>query len=404
MTSPAGSIVARRMTSRSVADRPRAAAGDVDHLEARRRSVIRTGQDDAAERSGGERFGGQVEGPRHRIAEAAEDETLSARATRRRRRPGRGGTTAPPRGPPASAGAVARAAGDAIGRRPGAGRGAQARGPAPTVVDAMSPTAPRAMTPGPIQRSHRDSTMRLTSSGGLEQLAGGGRGRHGARRHLSATYPGSNAADVGRAARRASMRASAPVRERHAERNAAGPPGPPWYRATPCGREAGEIPAQSRYGERSSESASPVADHTVHARTFERKVGRTRAIFRLDPSFDPLEARGFAMSSRPLRRQHRLGGLQPCPRPRPPVPTRVRRRSSLAALVLVLAACAGSGSASPAPTSTASATAAADRRPRPRHRPRPPSPTPAAGLPGHPDRRRRHGRHARGRARRRSSR
>ena len=44
---------------------------------------------------------------------------------------------------------------------------------------------------------------------------------------------------------------------------------------TPRGREAGEIPAQSRYGERSSGSASPVADPTVHARTFERKVGRT---------------------------------------------------------------------------------------------------------------------------------
>ena len=43
---------------------------------------------------------------------------------------------------------------------------------------------------------------------------------------------------------------------------------------TPRGREAGEIPAQSRYGERPSGGASPVADLTVHARTFERKVGR----------------------------------------------------------------------------------------------------------------------------------
>jgi hypothetical protein len=63
----------------------------------------------------------------------------------------------------------------------------------------------------------------------------------------------------------------------------------------------GEIPAQSRYGERFLESASPVADHTVHARTFERKVGRSRALFRLDPSFDTFESRGFAIPRDPLR-------------------------------------------------------------------------------------------------------
>src|SRR3954453_9963238 len=75
-----------------------------------------------------------------------------------------------------------------------------------------------------------------------------------------------------------------------------GPPrGPPWCRSTPnpVVAKSGEIPAQSRYGERSSESASPVAGHTVHARTFERKVGRTRAHFRLDPSFDPVRSEGF---------------------------------------------------------------------------------------------------------------
>jgi len=44
---------------------------------------------------------------------------------------------------------------------------------------------------------------------------------------------------------------------------------------TPSSREAGEIPAQSRYGERPFGGVSPVADPTVHARTFERKVGRT---------------------------------------------------------------------------------------------------------------------------------
>ena len=64
--------------------------------------------------------------------------------------------------------------------------------------------------------------------------------------------------------------------------------------STPCGREAGEIPAQSRYGERSLESASPVADHTVHARTFERKVGRTRATDRLRPLLRRVSKRGVS--------------------------------------------------------------------------------------------------------------
>ena len=63
--------------------------------------------------------------------------------------------------------------------------------------------------------------------------------------------------------------------------------------------KSGEIPAQSRYGERSDESVSPVADHTVHARTFERKVGRTRATDRLGPSFDPSRSEGFAIRRDP---------------------------------------------------------------------------------------------------------
>ena len=50
----------------------------------------------------------------------------------------------------------------------------------------------------------------------------------------------------------------------------------PTSSSTPRGREAGEIPAQSRYGDHPNRSdGSPVADPTVHARTFERKVGRT---------------------------------------------------------------------------------------------------------------------------------
>jgi hypothetical protein len=46
-------------------------------------------------------------------------------------------------------------------------------------------------------------------------------------------------------------------------------------RSTPRGREAGAIPAQSRYGDRPLGGGSPVAGPRCFARTFERKVGRT---------------------------------------------------------------------------------------------------------------------------------
>ena len=104
--------------------------------------------------------------------------------------------------------------------------------------------------------------------------------------------------------------------------------------STPCGREAGEIPAQSRYGERPPGSASPVADHTVHARTFERKVGRTVRLHRLDPSFDPFEARGSRFVATPPS-PIRSGGSRPCSRrPRPPV---APRRPAAVALLVALA-------------------------------------------------------------------
>ena len=165
---------------------------------------------------------------------------------------------------------------------------------------------------------------------------------------------------------------------------------PPWYRATstPCGREVGEIPTQSRYGERSHESASPVADHTVHARTFERKVGRTRATDRLDPSFDACRSEGFAIrrdpsESIPLRRF-------PCSRRshRPREPRRPAGcQPSIAVLVLILAACSGTAAPSTSPSAAlASATPVATAAPTP-------SPSAGPGLPGVADRRRGHGRH-----------
>ena len=54
------------------------------------------------------------------------------------------------------------------GTRPAQARGAHGRTAAPAVADATSPTAPMATTPGPIQRSHRDSTIRVASAGGWD--------------------------------------------------------------------------------------------------------------------------------------------------------------------------------------------------------------------------------------------
>ena len=227
------------------------------------------------------------------------------------------------RGPP---GWRSRAAATRSGGDPAQAFGTHGRTPAPSVVDAMNPTAPRATTPGPIQRSHRDSTMTVDLLRRTRRLAGGGRGHDPRRRPLSEAYPGLRSADVasrrswsakrapGRSRRRrrgAPERAHPKVRERGAQPTtrawAVPVPAVVPCHSTLCGREVGEIPTQSRYGERSHESASPVADHTVHARTFERKVGRTRATDRLDPSFDACRSEGFAIrrdpsESIPLRR------------------------------------------------------------------------------------------------------
>ena len=54
------------------------------------------------------------------------------------------------------------------------------------------------------------------------------------------------------------------------------------HRRSPRGREAGAIPAQSRYGEPPSGRKSGRRP-AVHARTFERKVGKSRAPDHLTP-------------------------------------------------------------------------------------------------------------------------
>ena len=121
--------------------------------------------------------------------------------------------------------------------------GIHVRSGAPSVVEAISAIAPRAATAGPARRNQRDSTMvdgPPPAAGRWREEGEAGIVRSGT--SLPLIRPACYArADVSR---------------------------------TPRGREAGENPAQSRYGEPPS-GGSPVADLTVHARTFERKVGRT---------------------------------------------------------------------------------------------------------------------------------
>ena len=69
---------------------------------------------------------------------------------------------------PRSAGRASPAAAAMAPGGPAQARGAHGRTAAPAVADATSPTAPMATTPGPIQRSHRDSTIRVASSGGWD--------------------------------------------------------------------------------------------------------------------------------------------------------------------------------------------------------------------------------------------
>ena len=125
---------------------------------------------------------------------------------------------------------------------------------------------------------------------------------------------------------------------------------------TPRRREAGEIPAQSRYGERLSGGASPVADLTVHARTFVRKVGTTVRSAHRTPRSIQRRSEGFRDSSRP-----RLGAL-------------------LTVLLLMIpVACTGSSpSAAPSAPSVGAASPTATPTAAPTQTP---SPTPVPAFP-----------------------
>ena len=112
------------------------------------------------------------------------------RAPHRDRGPDPTDTRALPRSSASAAGWRSRAAATRSGGDPAQAFGTHGRTPAPSVVDAMNPTAPRATTPGPIQRSHRDSTMTVDLLRRTKRLAGGGRGHDARRRPLSGAYRG----------------------------------------------------------------------------------------------------------------------------------------------------------------------------------------------------------------------
>ncbi len=150
---------------------------------------------------------------------------------------------------------ASRAAATLASAPPPQASGVHGRSRAASVDEPMATTAPNAMTPGPIARSHRCSAMSLTSPGG-------------SRRRAEARPASSQPALIGRLSgshppvERAALEARCATLRAH-------------YRPTPRGREAGAIPAQSRYGDRPLGGGSPVADPRCFARTFERKVGRT---------------------------------------------------------------------------------------------------------------------------------
>ena len=331
----------------------------------------------------------------------------SERPSPRARRRAAGRPARPRRRGPGPAGTTARAAISAgrgrrrlpAPRRP-LRRAARRRRAAPTAWSRRRASSRRRArprrgrrAPGPIHRSHRASTMRLTSSGGWDSWREEGEAAS-SQAPLSGAYPGAlhrgngaaRSAARPRQARRLGRRvgkAEVSASERspsawHAGRHDAAVS--PWH----CHqRRVVAKPVRSRHSPATvnapPRAQSPVADHTVHARTFERKVGRTRASHRLDapPSTMP-EARGSRFVADPSDRIPSRR-LPPCSRPCPPVPRRrpagswPRSRRSSSSWPPAAAAPALAGApAAPAVVATAAPTAT----PLPT-----PSPTPAPAFP-----------------------
>ena len=229
-----------------------------------------------------------------------------------------------------------------------------------TAVTAV--TATRAANPaiaivlGPARRNHLDSMT--TRPPPAVRLAGGGRGRHRRDGRCTGTYPDRDAADRG-----CPVRASkCYIRGRR-------------LRRTLCGREAGEIPAQSRYGERPRR---------------ERESGR-----RPHGACSNLREKGrqvpCALPDRPLVRAVRIEGSRNSSRPlRPPtggsrlLPARPRPASSGGSL-LALVRRSRPVPLPRAPRSSPSPSAAAalptPPRPPPSYRRRPPARSPAPAFP-----------------------
>ena len=239
MNVPAGSIVARRMTSRSSATgqaQPRATSiawtRDVAPSSDPTRTMPPNGP--AANASAARSMDRAVRSP---SSPRTSRWPVSAPS------PSRIGSSRNQGVPRRSAGAVtarSRAAAIRSVGGPAQALGTHGRTPAPSVVDAMNPTAPRATTPGPIQRSHRDSTMRLTSSGGnnswreegeTQMLAGAPyRGLSGSERRTRPCGRVDGRGEGGASTERAHLK----VRERGAQppTRASAAQRPPWYRAT----------------------------------------------------------------------------------------------------------------------------------------------------------------------------
>ena len=220
------------------------------------------------------------------------------------------------------------------------------------VDEPMATTAPSAMTPGPIARSHRCSAMSLTSPGG-------------GRRRAEARPASSQAALIGRL----SAAGGRPAASGWACATLRSQP-----RTTPRGREAGAIPAQSRYGDRPLGGRKSGRRPTVHCSNLREKGRQDRAIHRISPSLRR-RSEGLRDSSRPSRSYHH----PEAPRvstPRSPF----RPLLALVALAaLLFGACSGTA-ASPSPVPCRQRRAPRSPPP-PRPPPATPAPTPAPAFP-----------------------
>ena len=99
-------------------------------------------------------------------------------------------------------------------------------------------------------------------------------------------------------------------------------------RTTPRGREAGAIPAQSRYGDRPPGGGSPVADLTVHCSNLREKGRQDRAPHRIGAPLRHARSEGSRDRSRPRPSRPEALADVTVPTPVVPHPARSCCRSS----------------------------------------------------------------------------